>query len=508
LYSSGDSKDNDDKLLMAIQRFPGSPNKSRDGSIYHCGNSSSLDVESEILTRKAPSSSWKTLQRIREPSRRSSRCFLGVLNRTTIFSMVMVAFTFCLNWNGLLRGNVMLKMDDSSAWEPPVVEMIPKEPAVSRQMSSTTSRRADDTFATIFSKLQNRTRPFTVYDYNATRPPLHTLIDKNDRIIGDPGWLLDFAIMGYGKCGTSTMMFWLREHPEIQAFGNEKGHFMARKPGLMVRQLYENLEVGPYQRGYKAPQDVTQFHILDYYRLYWPHAKIIIGIRHPVRWFESLYNFRVQNLGSTKTMPHPNDLIGGCHSGRFLTCTNKGDFAVSLLKLGKHNYPTARPATDLERKIISRYGFLNRTFDSTTVEYMPNPLFLFELDQLGDSNDTRNEIFRDDFTRFMGLKEQLPALPHFIPGKKRTQEEQQRRDSMKIQICDGQYQPVRDELMVLARQTSVWIREVFLNSPTVYVSSRDHFESIMEGWMRDPCTGQENEGSDEEGSGDDAVADE
>jgi hypothetical protein len=427
----------------------------------------------------------------------------------SVFSMMIVAFTFCLNWNGLLRGNIMLKIDDGSAWEPPAMEMMPEDPAVSRQMTSTTSRRTDDLFEAMFSKLRNRTQKLVrVYDYNATRPPLDTIIDEKDRIIGDPGWLLDFAILGYGKCGTSTMMFWLREHPEIQAFGTEKGHFMSRKPGLMVRQLYEKLEVGPYQRGYKAPQDVTQIHILDYYRTYWPHAKFIIGIRHPVRWFESLYNFRVQNLGATKTMPHPNDLIGPCHSGRFLTCTNKGDFAVSLLKLGKHNYPTARPATELETTIISRYEYLNRTFDSSTVEYMPNPLFLFELDQLGDSNETRSEIFRDDFTKFMSLKEQLPALPHFIPGKKRTLEEQKHRDSLKIKICDGEYQPVRDELMILARQTSVWIREVFLNSPSVHVSSRDYFESILEGWMRDPCMDETNEGSDEEDSRDDTVADE
>jgi hypothetical protein len=320
-----------------------------------------------------------------------------------------------------------------------------------------------------------------------TRPPLDTIIDDNNKIIGDPEWLLDFAILGYGKCGTSTMMHWLREHPEIQAFGREKAHFMSRKPGLMVRQLYEQLEEGPYQRGYKAPQDITQTHILDYFRDFWPQAKFILGIRHPVRWFESLYNFRIQNLRIPTDLPHPNDLIGECRQGRYLTCTNKGDFANSLLKLGKQNYPIPRPATELERSIVDRY---NRTIPINTerIEYMSNPVFIFELDQLSDGNATRNELFRSDFTKFMGLKEPLPVLPHYIPGMKRETEEQERRDAMKINICNEEYIPVRQELMRLARSSSQWIREVFLNGPKVTVSSKEYFVSILEGWMKDPCS--------------------
>ena len=326
----------------------------------------------------------------------------------------------------------------------------------------------------------------TKLDDSLTRPPLDTIIDDDNEIIGDPEWLLDFAILGYGKCGTSTMMHWLREHPEIQAFGREKGHFMSRKPGLMIRQLYEQLDAGPYQRGYKAPQDVTQTHILNYYRTYWPNAKLILGIRHPVPWFESLYNFRIQNLNNPTDLPRPNDLIGPCRQGRYLTCTNKGDFANSLMKLGQQNYPKRRPATELELSITRRY---NRTtpFDSSTVEYMYNPIFIFELDQLGDENVTRKDLFRSDFTKFMGLKEPLPALPHYKPGKARETAEQVYRDTLKIKICDDEFITVRNELMILARATSQWIREVFLNGPTVHVSSKEYFISILEGWMEDPC---------------------
>jgi hypothetical protein len=40
----------------------------------------------------------------------------------------------------------------------------------------------------------------------------------------------------------------------------------------------------------QAPGDITQEHVLDYYRKYFPKTKLIVGVRHPIRWFESLYS--------------------------------------------------------------------------------------------------------------------------------------------------------------------------------------------------------------------------
>jgi hypothetical protein len=334
--------------------------------------------------------------------------------------------------------------------------------------------------------------------------PLESILDENNTVIGDPGWLLDFGIIGYGKCGTSTMMIWLLEHPEVQAFGKEMNEFMQGRPGDLIYKLYTDLAPGPYQRGYKAPQDVTQRHILDYYRQYWPHARLLIGLRHPVSWFESLYNFRVQNLPPKLTLPHPNALIGACTARRYGTCTNKGDFAVSLMNLGKQNDPALLSSLAMESHdtsdttdtdgtqvpevvstILSRYRKIKHNY--TDVPYMPNPVFLFEVSQLGDADAVRNEQFRRDVSQFMGLNELLPAIPHAIPGKKRLPREQERRNERKISICDDEYNMLRQELMSLSRSNAEWIRTVFLKSPTVVVSSPSHFDAIMESWMTDPC---------------------
>jgi hypothetical protein len=65
-----------------------------------------------------------------------------------------------------------------------------------------------------------------------------------------------------------------------------------------------------------------------------------------------------------------------------------------------------------------------------------------------------------------------------------------KKDQHKIQICDAQYQLLRDELVNVARKTSsVWIRNDFLKSPTMQVSYPDFFRKLLEGWIMvvDPC---------------------
>jgi hypothetical protein len=316
------------------------------------------------------------------------------------------------------------------------------------------------------------------------RPPFRTLARNPTTIIGDVSFLLDFAILGFGKCGTTTMMYWLAEHPEIQAFKEEKYELLEELPGLFVKQLYFDLPAGNYKRGYKAPQDVRDVNVLQYFRNHFVNANIMVGIRHPVTWFQSLYNFRVQNLSGNKVMPPPRHLIGSCSKETMQVCTSKGDFAYGLFSLGKTNFPEPREPNQLEKVILSHRS---KSKNLTDIPYVPNPVFLFELDQLGDTNATRVLQFRNDVTNFLGLRQLLPDLPHHIPGKKRDDEDQRRRDAMKINICDEKHRVVREELMILARQSSWWIRKVFLNSPTVFVSSREYFEEILQGWMKDPC---------------------
>lgn len=129
--------------------------------------------------------------------------------------------------------------------------------------------------------------------------------------------------------------------------------------------------------------------------------------------------------------------------------------------------------------------------DVKAIKYMPNPVFLFEVDQLADKDEARNLQFRQDVTDFMGLSERLGPIPHNQPGSQVEHDpaEQLRRDRRKINICEAPHDGLRQSLMKLARHTSLWIRQSgFLDVPTVFCSSREHLEDILLRWMEDPCS--------------------
>jgi hypothetical protein len=85
------------------------------------------------------------------------------------------------------------------------------------------------------------------------RLPLDQLVDPhNNTIIGDVQFLLDFSIIGFGKCGTSTMMHWLAGHKDIRSFRREVWDLVGFRPDKLIRRLYQDLPAGNYKRGYKV----------------------------------------------------------------------------------------------------------------------------------------------------------------------------------------------------------------------------------------------------------------
>jgi len=92
---------------------------------------------------------------------------------------------------------------------------------------------------------RNVTSLITTDDHHYQRPSLRQIVNATDHIIGDSQFLLDFAIVGFGKCGTSTMMSWLGQHPEVACIHQ------------LIRRLYRNLPAhGHFKRGYKCPADL------------------------------------------------------------------------------------------------------------------------------------------------------------------------------------------------------------------------------------------------------------
>lgn len=184
-------------------------------------------------------------------------------------------------------------------------------------------------------------------------------------------------------------------------------------------------------------------------------------------------------------MAHPNHCIGVCMAIHRLVCTHRGFFGWYLLQFGKQHKKKMRPFTPVEEQIANFYP--RRAVTPMDIKYIPNEIYLFDLKQLADTNETRMEQMRRDIKDFMGLDHDLDQVGHFVPGKQHNPLIQAEKDKHKIDICEDNYIPVRREMMQLSRLSAQWIRETFLDLPEVHVSNREHFEEILETWMHDPC---------------------
>lgn len=302
-------------------------------------------------------------------------------------------------------------------------------------------------------------------DYLKDWPRLDSLIgDMDANISGYVEFMLDFAIVAHPKTATTAVMNWLSSHPEIEMHKYELSSLAVGKPAEFVSQLYDLKPGRQYKRGYKAPRDLVCGASLNAIAKYWPRTKLIVGLRHPVLWFESFYNFRIH---SGYKMPPAETLIGKLKDPMFGVSTNEAKFHLHLDNLGK----TARSPEEL--KLLS-WGNENRL----RLPKMKNPVFLYEINQLHDTNLTRAEIYRTDLKHFLGLK--IDLEPMATSASKSS--------SKTIDICDPKLRFVRAELMKNARQASTWIRTYFLKSPDVIVSSPTYFNELLALWMTDPCS--------------------
>ena len=187
--------------------------------------------------------------------------------------------------------------------------------------------------------LQNQTRtltstsqlssPFQLH-YHAPdfqRPRFESIVKdhRNNVIVGDLQFLLDFAIVGHAKCGTSTMMEWVGHHPQVLCRGQELPHLTLGKIGLFAKNCYNLDEKGDPSklRAYKNPTDVQNLRAIRLLREYFPQTRLLVGIRHPILWFQSFYNYRIQNTGD---MPPAVDLKGTCFKRSQGVCADRANF--------------------------------------------------------------------------------------------------------------------------------------------------------------------------------------
>lgn len=318
-------------------------------------------------------------------------------------------------------------------------------------------------------------------------------------------FLLDFAIIGNAKCGTSTIMNWLYEHPQIQIPRDELYHLKSKEAWDLVGVFYEYFGVGKLRaqsiKGYKSPSDITNERAIRLLRTYFPQTKLLIGLRHPVFMLESFYNFRIQN---GYELPPLEKLHYRNLANQYGVSWSRADYHTSLMFLGKTNLTTPEeralmppPARKQIQKQLDKRNNLtavdkgnqNGNNDNPPYVKVPNSVFLYDTAQLGDvDNPARLDQFGQDIANYLGLREKLPPPPRHSPGKQlQNTTLQAERNAKKIHICDERYVEQRKQLLQIGERTAKWILEYFLPSGNVYVSNREHFRELLLGYSQDPC---------------------
>jgi hypothetical protein len=111
------------------------------------------------------------------------------------------------------------------------------------------------------------------------RPPLEQLIKDEERgVKGDVSFLLNWAILGHAKAGTTFIKNWVGRHPEISTWEDEVCDLYDNKPAGLAKRLYTELAPDKL-RGFKCPGHFSRRSMRHFHK-YYPHTKLIVGVRY------------------------------------------------------------------------------------------------------------------------------------------------------------------------------------------------------------------------------------
>jgi hypothetical protein len=289
---------------------------------------------------------------------------------------------------------------------------------------------------------------------------------------------LDFLIAGFPKCGTTSLLYAFKDHKETEVVDTEL--CALAEADFSEGQVFDELDHelsrlsrdSSVKRGIKCPVSLSTSHSLERLDAHSPDAKLLIGVRHPVEYFQSYYNYRIteiyDNNLSVDTIPPIDSLIGS--SEWMGVSTDSARFDLYLKQLAK-----------TEMSLEEFEDMAGRPH----LAVKPNRfrIFLYSLSQMEDETVERKQSFTEQMQNFLGLVEPFPVITqrnknHFIGDNAHKET---------IDICDDKFAEVRTVLVKQGAETQRWIREEFMHSHDVVVANHDHFLEMLDTWSVDPC---------------------
>ena len=192
--------------------------------------------------------------------------------------------------------------------------------------------------------------------------------------------------------------------------------------------------------------------------------RIIVGLRHPVFFYEHLFNYRVAN----------------CHA----KCAPKileeqSPPLESLVQVSQRNrFEEMSTESVMFDQMLGLMPFLQER-NATTSSLK---LFIYTAEQLnGDSS----QIFRDDLKDFLSLSQPILSDPidSFDNGGKVIE----RNGRYSMDICQQKYTGLRNRLIKRSKGTASFLLEKFVSESNVIVGDIDHFKALVSKWSKDPC---------------------
>jgi len=305
--------------------------------------------------------------------------------------------------------------------------------------------------------------------------------------------LVDFAVIGFAKCGTTMLenVLNIKDHAWISVNENHDLESRKIKPNGVIKfvktfeQKDGKMSSDGKRRiinGFKSPSFITSLVGLLRMEVISPNTNFLVSTRHPVYMFESYYNYRTQTKNQKEGMKTTVELIGDC--GRdcdLLTpdkcvvpntigvCTAKATYHEHLSRLG-----LTRMTSSNELDLL---GHHNRSIHPK----LQGNLFLVEENQLRDDHEGRLHQIQRDIETFLGLD------PNVIDWDIDSKVNQNKHRKKTINICDADHDPVREVLLQIGFNASEWIKEYLVESPRVTVSNKENFLELIDKWKYDPC---------------------
>lgn len=329
---------------------------------------------------------------------------------------------------------------------------------------------------------------YTSRDYMSNRTQnLYSWFEGNDTktLIPDAdanGTILDFVIAGFPKCGTTTIeanLGYIAPMPISDVC--TPVHQTVYYSYMNWAKEFQGGDEEKLFRGTKCPAFIQGTWLKDW-STHLPRSKIIVGIRHPVLWFQSFWNMQRSNHlnkfpGDDPykiTKPCPNKQGKGCRNGcpsSQLFCMHRGRFHNALASLGK------TLLSQEERNLLGPDD--PDGGEDLQNNNIRNPIFLYEQNMLGE------EYLWDDLGEYLGMDRPLRHDKRVNShGKDR---------GPKINFCDDKYDEFRAMMMPIAYNVSLWLQDYFIpiakaeNRTDVTIPKPDTFAKLVETYKVDPC---------------------